>query len=165
MCCSFLKVCRYQAAAHFCRAFSSPAFSLYYYSFFFFKIIKKKKKRAKVCRHPENPMIPRPQGTLTLKKVCRFFCTLLGKTCTVFKKVCRFGPARFSKKCAGLSSKKCAAAFLPAHFCLIIMSETPQDRMPKGSYRPFCMSDNRADEGVGRVNIRPSTLPFCAKQP
>ena len=56
-------------------------------------------------------MIPRPQGTLTLKKVCRFFCILLGKTCIVytktmqvrtcivFKKVCRFGALTLKKVC------------------------------------------------------------------
>ena len=79
------------------------------------------------------------------------------RTCIVFKKVCRFG---------GIDPQKSVqAAFLPAHFCLVVMPEIPQYRMPTGSYRPFCMSDNRVDEGVGHVNMRPSALPFCAKQP
>ena len=154
MCCSFLKVCRYQAAAHFCRAFSSPAFSLYYYSFFFFLNNKEIKKTRESVQAPRKPNDSKASGHIDPQKSMQVFLHTLCKTCIVytksmqvqacivFKKVCRF-----------------------VDFCLVVMSEIPKDRMPKGSYRPFCMSDNRADEGVGRANMRPSDLPSCAKQP
>lgn len=150
------------------RVFSA-SISRYYYLFFSFQIYKEIKKTRESMQAPRKPNDSKASGHIDPQKSMQVFLHTLCKTCIVytksmqvqpcivFKKVCRFG--------GHLPSKSMQVAFLPAHFCLVVMSEIPKDRMPKGSYRPFCMFDNRADEGVGRVNMRPSDLPSCTKQP
>lgn len=133
--------------------------------FFLFQNNKEIKKTRESMQAPRKPNDSRASGHIDPQKSMQVFLHTLCKTCIVYTKSMQVQPCIVFKKVCRFELQKVCGCSISAHFCLVIISEIPQYRMPKGSYRPFCMSDNRADEGVGRVNMRPSALPFCAKQP